>query len=128
MTTEYLSFCSIGGGSAWGTGDTPCEAVEQMLMGLTDWTTYYDLSEKNVYSAIYDVTEFDGWYADHTGLYGQIGPSEYSDDALTPLQFSRTLTPKYTAKQRRWSEAKASKAAVRTVFADQFEDVEVEAA
>ena len=80
MTTEYLSFCSIGGGSAWGTGDTPCEAVEQMLMGLTDWTTYYDLSEKNVYSAIYDVTEFDGWYADHTGLYGQIGPSEYSDD------------------------------------------------
>ena len=51
---------------------------------------------EGVYSAIYDVTEFDGWYADHTGLYGQIGPSEYSDDALKPLRSSAEPLPPST--------------------------------
>tara|TARA_R100000995_G_scaffold18469_1_gene7563 strand:+ start:3958 stop:4347 length:390 start_codon:yes stop_codon:yes gene_type:complete len=129
MKTQYLSFVSIGGGSSWGYGDTPCEAVEQMLMALTDWTTYYDLSEVNIYSAIYDVTEYDGaWIADHRGLYGKVDDDSYTDDPLKPVQFSRTRTPKHAAKKRRWSEAKASQAAVRTVFADTYEGVEVDAA
>ena len=129
MKTQYLSFVSIGGGSSWGYGDTPCEAVEQMLMALTDWTTYYDLSEVNIYSAIYDVTEYDGaWIADHRGLYGKVDDDSYTDAPLKPVQFSRTRTPQHAAMKRRWSEAKASQAAVRTVFADTYEGVEVDAA
>ena len=124
MTTEYLSFVSIGGGSSWGYGDTPCEAVESMLIALKDWGSYYNLSEVNVYSMIYDVTEYDGWVADHRGLYGKLADDSYTDDPLEPIQFSRTRTPKYTPK-RRWSEAKAAQAAVRTVFADTFEAVEI---
>jgi hypothetical protein len=124
MQKDYLSYVSIGGGSSWGYGETPAEAVANMLGSLKDWTMYYDLSETNVYSAIYDVADYAGFSADHRGLYGSLGDGTYTDAPLEPIQFSRTLTPKHTRK-RNWTEAKATLAALRTVFADTFEAVEV---
>jgi len=124
MQKNYLSYVSIGGGSSWGYGETPAEAVANMLGSLKDWTMYYDLSETNVYSAIYDIAEYAGFSADHRGLYGKLADDSYTDDPLEPIQFSRTLTPKHT-RERNWTEAKAALAALRTVFADTFEAVEV---
>ena len=126
MQKDYLSYVSIGGGCSYGYGETPAEAVFNMLCSLKDWTMYYDLSEVNVYSSIYDVREYAGFSSDHRGVFGSNDDGTYSDEPLEPIQFSRTLTPKHT-RDRNWGTGKAANAALRTVFGDKFEVVDLDA-
>lgn len=130
MNNDYLCYVSIGGGSCYGYGETPTEAVASMMMALHDWCTYYDLSETTVCSFIYDVAYYDGFIADHSGLYGQLpdgGDMEmrYTETPLEPCQYAMSKTPKVSNKTRRWSELNALRSTVNTKFYSTYDELKL---
>lgn len=129
MKKDYLSFVSIGTGSCWGYGETPAEAVSNMLIELNDWSSYYKIADINLTSSIYDVSEYDGFIADHRGLFGQLpdsgeGEMCYTETPLEPCLYSLSRTPKTRGKSRRWSELKSLQSALTTHFYPVYDELQ----
>lgn len=129
MNKDYLCFTEIGSGSCYGYGGTPTEAVSYMLMALPDWSDYFNLSQVIVPSTIYDVAEYDGFVANHKGVFGQLPDDpelemRYTENPLEPHQFALSKTPKLQSKARRWSELNALRSAVKTRFYSTYDELE----
>lgn len=125
MNKDYLCFTSIGGGSSWGYGETPAEAVSNMLIELKGWSTYYKLSEVMMRTHIYDVSDYNGFTSDHRGLYGLLDDDNHTDDPLSPISIAVVTTPKYRSKNNRsWTDAKAAESALRARFFETWQEAE----
>ncbi len=127
---DFLAFCPMSGGSSWGYGETPAEAVFNCIVSLKDWTTYFNLSEKEIIVEIFNVAEYTGFSADHLGVHGSFTEStngvestSYTKAPLTPVKFARFTMPKHTPK-RLYSEMKAAEAALKAVWADTYESLD----
>lgn len=136
MKKDYMCYLSIGGGACYGYGETPTEAVSNMLIELPEWSVYYKLSEKVITSNIYDVSQYDGFMSDHRGVFGQLPDQgkenlEFTEEPLSPCMYAKVTTPK-TRKQKSewgmsrstWSELSALRSAIRTQFFSTYEELE----
>jgi hypothetical protein len=121
---DFLAFCPISGGSSWGYGETPNEAVYNCIVSLKDWARYFELSEKTIIVEIFNVAEYTGFHADHLGVHGSFMDSTnatiYTKAPLEPVKFARFIIPKHTPK-RLYSEMKAAEAALKAVWAETYE-------
>ena len=117
---DFLAFCPMSGGSSWGYGETPAEAVYNCIASLKDWARYFKLSEKTIIVEIFNIEQYTGFSADHQGVYGSNSDGTYSKAPLTPVKFARFIVPKHTPK-RLYSEMKAAEAALKAVWADTYE-------
>ena len=139
---NYLSYVRIARSpdahmGAWGFGETPAEAVSNMLMSVVSYNNTHDLSAVFLYSDIYDMAWADGFYNLNTDKltnppHPMLNISMRVEmlggiDTVEPIQYSRTLTPKCECGVdwgMQWSGDEAKSAALRTVFSDTPEGVE----
>jgi hypothetical protein len=136
MKKDYMCYLTIGGGCCYGYGETPTEAVSNMLIELPAWSTYYKLSEVVMTSSIYDVSQYDGFCSDHRGVFGQLpdkgeGDLEFTEKPMSPTMYAKVKTPKARKQKSEWghsrftwSELSALRSAVKTQFFSTYEELE----
>jgi len=91
----YLALISIYGGGSWGHGDTIEEAATNAVKAVSrDWTHLFSFEEP-VPVNIYDITDYEEWFADDTGMFGK-------NDGEEPVRLERLeLIHKKVPKRRR---------------------------
>lgn len=86
MANNFCGIVFINGGSSWAYADTPeTAATKAALQCKRDWSTLIDFSQsRELKVCIYEMTNHDGWYADHNGVH-----DDKTDQSIPLLRVER---------------------------------------
>ena len=66
----YCGIVFIGTGSSWAYGDTPEKAAKAAAkLCRRDWGRLFKLDDQPIKVNVIDMTDHEGWFADHRGIY-----------------------------------------------------------
>ena len=86
MGTNYCGIVFVGGGSSWAYNPDKDEAVKKAVkQAKRDWKDLHSFGE-TIKVVLIDMTNRNGWYADHSGIFDHDTNQEITDFEVITLK------------------------------------------
>jgi hypothetical protein len=84
--SNYCGIVFVGGGSSWAYNSDRDEAVKRSVkQAKRDWKDYHSFGE-TIKVVLIDMTNRNGWYADHSGIFEYETKEEITDFEVVTVQ------------------------------------------
>ena len=84
--SNYCGIVFVGGGSSWAYNSDRDEAVKRAVkQAKRDWKDYHSFG-KTIKVVLIDMTNRNGWYADHSGIFESETKEEITDFEVVTVQ------------------------------------------